>query len=155
MCATCGGTCRSNDVHPHAQVAAEAAEAAADQGAFWPMHDLLLTHQGELTITHLIQYATELGLDIPKFRDYVRRRAGASRIAEDVNSADLSNVSGTPTFFINGRRHFGAYDITELTAAVKTAKAATVRPLAGQSPAGTKTGPPAEPSGGTAQQTQS
>jgi Na+/H+ antiporter NhaA len=145
-----------NDVHPHAQIAAEAVEAAADQGSFWPMHDLLLTHQGELTITHLISYATELGLDLAGFRDFLRRRAGASRIAEDVNSADLSNVSGTPTFFINGRRHFGAYDITELTAAVKAAKAAmaaTTRPPAGRSPAGTRTGPPAEPSGGTAQQT--
>jgi Na+/H+ antiporter NhaA len=111
------------DVHPHAQLAAEAAEAADDQGAFWPMHDMLLEHQGELRPADLMGYAERLGLDVDRFSDHVRRRRGAARIAADVDSADLSGVSGTPTFFINGRRHRGAYDIQTLTAAVRAARA--------------------------------
>ena len=111
------------DVHPHAQLAAEASEAAAGQGAFWDMHDLLLTHQGDLLMRDLVRYAGDIGLDIPRFRDHLARRAGAARVAEDVDSADLSGVSGTPTFFINDRRHYGAYDISALTTAVQTAKA--------------------------------
>jgi Na+/H+ antiporter NhaA len=112
-----------NDVHPHAQLAAEAAEAAAGQGAFWPMHDLLLRHQGDLLMRDLIRYAGDIGIDTTRFRDHLARRAGAARVAEDVDSADLSGVSGTPTFFINDRRHHGAYDISVLTTAVQTAKA--------------------------------
>ena len=112
------------DVHPHAELAAEAAEAAADQGAFWPMHDLLLLRQDALLLPDLLRYAAETGLDTERFRAYLTRRAGAARVAADVDSADLSGVSGTPTFFINGRRHYGSYDIDALTAAVKTAKAA-------------------------------
>jgi Na+/H+ antiporter NhaA len=116
-----------NDVHPHAQLAAEAAEAAAAQGAFWPMHDLLLAHQDDLEISDLIRHADDLGLDGARFREHLRRRAGAARIAEDIDTADLSGVSGTPTFFINDRRHYGSYDIGALTSAVRTAKARTIR----------------------------
>jgi Na+/H+ antiporter NhaA len=112
-----------NDVHPRAQLAAEAAEAAADQGGFWEMHDLLLDHQDALRPSDLIGYAEQLGLDVERFTDDLREHAGASRIAEDVDSADLSGVSGTPTFFINGRRHYGAYDIATLSAAVRAAGA--------------------------------
>ena len=111
------------DVHPRAQAAAEAAEAAAAQGAFWRMHDLLLDHQDALKASDLVSYAERLGLDVERFEDDLRRRAGAARIEEDVDSADLSGVSGTPTFFINERRHHGAYDIATLSAAVKTARA--------------------------------
>jgi protein-disulfide isomerase len=112
-----------SDVHPHAQLAAEAAEAAADQGAFWEMHDLLLDHQDALRPGDLIGYAGELGLDVERFTDALREHAGAARVAEDVDNADLSGVSGTPTFFINGRRHYGAYDINTLTKEVRTARA--------------------------------
>jgi protein-disulfide isomerase len=112
-----------NDVHPHAQLAAEASEAAAAQGAFWEMHDLLLDHQDALGVRDLIGYAAELGLDTDRFRDDLRRQAAAGRIAQDVDSADLSGVSGTPPFFINGRRHHGAYDIDTLSAAVRAARA--------------------------------
>jgi Na+/H+ antiporter NhaA len=112
-----------NDVHPRAQLAAEAAEAAADQGAFWEMHDLLLGNQGALRLPDLIGYAEQLGLDIERFTNALRAHAGAARVAEDVDSADLSGVSGTPTFFINGRRHYGAYDIATLSAAVRVAGA--------------------------------
>jgi Na+/H+ antiporter NhaA len=112
-----------NDVHVNAQLAAEASEAAADQGAFWEMYDLLLSHQDELQGKDLVRYAEQLGLDVDKFTDALRQRSGASRVAEDVDSADLSGVSGTPTFFINGRRHYGAYDIETLTLAVQAARA--------------------------------
>ncbi len=112
-----------NDVHPWAQLAAEASEAAAAQGAFWPMHDALLAHQGALSTADLARYAEELGLDGARFEHDLQRHAGASRIAEDVDSADLSGVSGTPSFFVNGRRHEGAYDIASLRAAAGTARA--------------------------------
>jgi Na+/H+ antiporter NhaA len=112
-----------NDVHPHAQLAAEGAEAAAIQGKFWEMYDQLLTHQGQLTAEDLIQYAGELGLATEQFASDLARQAGAARIAEDVDSADLSGVSGTPTFFINGKRHPGAYDLGALSDAVRAARA--------------------------------
>jgi protein-disulfide isomerase len=108
-----------NDVHPHTQLAAEAAEAAADQGAFWEMHDLLLGHQDALRPDDLIGYAEQLGLDVDRFADALRDHAGSTHIADDVDSADLSGVTGTPTFFINGRRHYGAYDIATLSSAVR------------------------------------
>jgi Na+/H+ antiporter NhaA/predicted DsbA family dithiol-disulfide isomerase len=111
-----------NDVHPNAQLAAEAAEAAADQDGFWEMHDLLLQHQDALRPRDLIKYAQQLGLDIERFTNALREHTGTSRVAEDVDGADLSGVSGTPTFFINGRRHYGAYDIATLTAAVQAAR---------------------------------
>src|SRR5262249_45840698 len=111
------------DVHPHAQLAAEATEAAAKQGAFWEMHDVLLEHQGALAVHDLVSYARQLGLDAEQFTKDLRNHTGAARVAEDVDSADLSNVSGTPTFFINGKRHYGAYDIATLKAAVRGARA--------------------------------
>ena len=112
-----------SDVHPHAQLAAEAAEAAASQGAFWAFHDLLLERQDALEPEDLVAYAQELGLDPERFAEDLRRHAGTMRVADDVDSADLSGVSGTPTFFINGRRHYGAYDIRSLSAAVRAAGA--------------------------------
>jgi protein-disulfide isomerase len=112
-----------NDVHPRAQLAAEAAEAAADQGAFWELHDLLLAHQDALNPDDLVVYAEELGLDTERFMDDLSEHRSAARIAEDVDSADLSGVSGTPTFFVNGRRHHGSYDINSLSAAVRVAGA--------------------------------
>jgi Na+/H+ antiporter NhaA len=105
---------------------AEASEAAAEQDAFWPMHDLLLRHQDALLMPDLVRYAGETGIDPARFRARLADRADAARVAEDVDSADLSGVSGTPTFFINGRRHYGSYDITALTEAVRAAKAASL-----------------------------
>jgi Na+/H+ antiporter NhaA len=112
-----------SDVHPNAQLAAEASEAAARQGAFWEMHDLLLDHQDALGPSDLMGYAEQLGLDIERFSNDLREHEGAAQIAEDVDSADISGVSGTPTFFINGQRHYGAYDIDTLSKAVVTAGA--------------------------------
>jgi Na+/H+ antiporter NhaA len=111
-----------NDVHPTAQLAAEASEAAAAQGKFWEMYDTLLRHQEELSMRDLVRYARELDLDIERFTDELRRREYTPRVSEDVASADESGVTGTPTFFINGRRHYGVYDINTLTDEVRAAK---------------------------------
>jgi Na+/H+ antiporter NhaA len=112
-----------SDVHPHAQLAAEAAEAASGQGAFWEVHDLFLAHQNALETDDFIRYAGQLGLDVERFANDLQEQVGAARVAEDVDSADLSGVSGTPTFFINGRRHYGAYDIKTLSRIVQAAGA--------------------------------
>lgn len=111
------------DVHPNARLAAEATEAAARQDAFWQLHDLLFAHQDALGKRDLVRYAGELGLDVDRFVDDLRKHVGAAHVDADVSSADLSGVSGTPTFFVNGRRHHGAFDLASLTAAVKAARA--------------------------------
>jgi Na+/H+ antiporter NhaA len=112
-----------SDVHPNAERAAAASEAAHAQGAFWEMYDLLLDHQGDLRPRDLVAYAEELGLDVERFREDLRQGVGAGKIEEDVDSADRSGVTGTPTFFVNGRRHDGAYDIETLSEAVRAAGA--------------------------------
>jgi Na+/H+ antiporter NhaA len=111
-----------NDVHSSAQLAAEAAEAAGAQGSFWEMYDALLAHPGAIYPDELTRLAEELDLDTERFWAGLRRREHAPRVAEDVASADASGVSGTPTFFINGRRHSGAYDLDTLTQAVRAAR---------------------------------
>jgi Na+/H+ antiporter NhaA len=111
-----------NDVHPNAQIAAEASEAASAQGRFWEMHDSLLGHQGDLRPADLAGYAKEIGIDSDRMIAELHRREYAARVAEDVAGADESGVSGTPTFFINGRRHYGAYDVATLRAAVTAAR---------------------------------
>jgi Na+/H+ antiporter NhaA len=116
------------DVHPFAQMAAEAAEAAGAQGEFWAMHDRLLSHQDELTPRDLHRHAEAIGLDMERFSEEMQQRRYAARVAEDVGSADASDVAGTPTFFINGRRHHGVYDIGTLTAEVRAARLAVPVP---------------------------
>jgi Na+/H+ antiporter NhaA len=111
-----------SDVHPTAQIAAEGSEAAGAQGRFWEMHDVLLDHQGLLGLPELADYAEALGLDVERFSEEVRTREYAPRITEDVASADESGVSGTPTFFINGLRHYGGYDAETLSEAVRAAR---------------------------------
>ncbi|MET8810363.1 Na+/H+ antiporter NhaA [Streptomyces sp. NPDC004549] len=111
-----------DDVHPRAQFAAEASEAAALQDAFWPMHDILLSHQGELSPQDLLRYAETLGLDVKKFQRDLQARTVAARVAEDVETADRSGVAGSPTFFVNGRLHRGAYDLATLTESVRAAQ---------------------------------
>jgi Na+/H+ antiporter NhaA len=122
------------DVHPNARLAAEASEAAAMQGAFWPMRDLLFEHQDALAPKDLVRYATELGLDVDRFVEDLHRHTGAARVESDLDSADLSGVAGTPTFFVNGRRHHGAFDIASLKAAVRAARArAAIGGVSGES----------------------
>ena len=112
------------DVHPQAQLAAETSEAAADQGSFWERHDVLLSRQKDLRLADLLRYAEELGLDPERLREDLGSRRHETRVARDVESADLSGVAGTPTFFINGQRHHGAFDLETLSAAVRTAREA-------------------------------
>ncbi|MEU8819517.1 Na+/H+ antiporter NhaA [Actinoplanes sp. NPDC048796] len=110
------------DVHPQAQIAAQAAEAAGLQGKFWEMHDLLLSRQDHLRIADLIGYAGELGLDQDRFHTDMMRDECTDRITANVESADLSGVAGTPTFFVNGQRHYGSYDVETLEKAIKLAR---------------------------------
>ena len=111
-----------NDVHTNAQIAAEAAEAAAAQGSFWDFHDRLLTNQDDLSPRGLARRAEEAGLDAERFWEDLRHHHFAERIADDVASADASGVAGTPSFFINGNRYDGAYDVATLSAAVRRAR---------------------------------
>jgi protein-disulfide isomerase len=115
------------DVHEHAELAAEATEAAAAQGRFWEMHDVLLANQGALTLEHLLAYARELGLDVERFSADLTSRRHALRVTRDIASAEESGVAGTPTFFINGRRHHGPYDLDSLTAGIRLETTAALR----------------------------
>src|SRR3954468_14339345 len=115
-----------NDVHASAQLAAEAAEAAAAQGRFWDMHDRLLAHQDELGPRDLRLHAEALELDTDRFIEDLRTRAHAQRVADDVRGADASGVAGTPSFFINGQRYQGSYDLATLTREVRAARSRAV-----------------------------
>ncbi|MGY1636100.1 Na+/H+ antiporter NhaA [Geodermatophilus sp. SYSU D00742] len=106
------------DVHPHARLAAEAAEAAAAQGRFWEMHDELFAAQDRLTPGDLLDHAAAIGLDVQRFARDLGAGRHARRVEEDVESAEASGVEGTPTFFVNGRRHAGPYDADTLAAAL-------------------------------------
>jgi protein-disulfide isomerase len=108
-------------IHPHAQQAAEAAEAASEQGRFWEMHDLLFTHQDRLGVGDLLGYAAELRLDVARFALDLDAHTYAPRVREDFLSGIRSGVNGTPTFFVNGVRHNGGYDLDSLLTAVSAA----------------------------------
>ena len=109
-------------IHPHAQHAAEAAEAAAAQGAFWQMHDRLFEHQRALDDENLVSYAADLGLDADRFQQELIAGTYAKRVQDDFRSGVRSGVNGTPTFFINGKRHDGSYDLETLLAALRAAE---------------------------------
>jgi Na+:H+ antiporter, NhaA family len=106
------------DVHGHAELAAEAAEAAGAQGRFWKMHDRLFAHQDALDVRALLEHAAAIGLDVQRFsKDLGSGRFGA-RVRDDVASAQASGVGSTPTFFVGGRRHTGPYDAESLARAL-------------------------------------
>jgi protein-disulfide isomerase len=107
-------------------MAGEATEAAGAQCAFWAMHDKLFFRQDELTPGDLRRYAVELGLDVDRFQDEVTRRVYRERVENDIATTDASEVAGTPSFFVNGKRHDGAYDIATLGAAVRAARTRAV-----------------------------
>jgi Na+/H+ antiporter NhaA len=107
------------DVHPHAELAAAAAEAAASQGRFWEMHDLLFRHQDDLLMPDLIGYAAQLGLDVDAFTEELTDDRHLERIRADVMSAEASGARGTPTFFIGTRRHQGPHDSRTLIRALE------------------------------------
>ena len=99
-----------SQMHPHAELAAEAAESAEAEGKFWAMHDFLYEHQQALRPTDLISYATTIGLDAKRVVNELEQRVHMPRVREDFNSGVRSGVNGTPTFFINGARHDGPWD---------------------------------------------
>jgi protein-disulfide isomerase len=105
--------------HPHAEQAAEAAEAAASQGKFWEMHDLLYENQEHLDDTDLHRYADQLLLDVGVFDEELAQHVHAERVREDFMSGVRSGVNGTPTFYVNGTRHDGGYQLGELLAALE------------------------------------
>jgi NhaA family Na+:H+ antiporter len=109
------------DVHPHAQLAAEAAEAAGAQGRFWEMYDRLFAAQDRLATTDVLDHAAALGLDVPRVARDLGTGRHARRVQHDVESAEASGVTGIPTFFIGGRRHTGPYDAATLAAALLAA----------------------------------
>jgi len=108
-------------IHPHAEHAAEAAEAAAGQEKFWEMHDHLFEHQQALDDAHLVQYAIALNLDKDTFVREMTEHVHINRVREDFLSGVRSGVNGTPTFFINGVRHDDSYELETLLAAIEAA----------------------------------
>jgi protein-disulfide isomerase len=109
--------------HPHAEQAAEAAEAAAAQGRFWEMHDLLYESQTRLRDQELHGYAEQLGIDVERFDKDLAEHVHASRVREDFMSGVRSGVNGTPSFYVNGTRHDDSYDLETLLAALERAAA--------------------------------
>jgi protein-disulfide isomerase len=110
-------------VHPHAERAAEAAEAAGAQGKFWPMHDTLFENQQALEDTDLVDYALQLGLDVSRFASDLGTHRHAPKVRADFTSGVRSGVNGTPTFFVNGVRHDGPYDAVSLLLSIQAAAA--------------------------------
>ncbi|HMA37362.1 MAG TPA: thioredoxin domain-containing protein [Chloroflexia bacterium] len=110
-----------DEIHPHALQAAQAAEAADAQGQFWPMHTQLFAHQKALEDQDLAQYAALLGLDSARFAHDLETHAYMARIRSDVESGMSSGVQGTPTLFINGRRHDGSWEESALAPALARA----------------------------------
>lgn len=90
------------EVHPHAELAAEAAEAAAGQGRFWPMHELLFANQHHLQEKHLLAYAEQLGLDIPRYQNEMKDHVYLQRVQEHLQSGQAAGVRATPSFYVNG-----------------------------------------------------
>jgi protein-disulfide isomerase len=110
-------------IHPHAEAAAEAANSAGDQGAFWDYHDLLFENQEALTRRDLIRYARELKLDLDQFTEELEDHTNLDRVRQDFESGIESGVNGTPTFFINGTRYDGPAEFEEMLAALNEARA--------------------------------
>jgi len=108
-----------SQIHPHSYQAAEAAEAAGAQDRFWEMHDMLFENQGRLTTQDLLAYAGALGLELEPFAEDLAEHRHAPKIREDFLSGVRSGVNGTPTFFINGVRHDGGYDLASMLEAVR------------------------------------
>ena len=122
------------ELHPHAELAAEAAEAAGAQGAFWEMHDLLFENQADLSGSALLRYAASAVPDPQRWAADMHQRSFNARVREDLASGARSGVRGTPTFFINGLRHDAAYDEISLMLAIEAALDPTCSPRDGSNP---------------------
>jgi protein-disulfide isomerase len=105
-------------IHPHAQRAAQAAQAAAVQGQFWLMHDTLFVYQQRLENGYLVEYANDLGLDIPQFLKELAKQVHVDRINEDIEGGMQSGVTTAPALFINGIRYIGHWNTAELMTAI-------------------------------------
>jgi protein-disulfide isomerase len=112
-------------LHPHGEIAAEAAETAGAQGKFWEMHDLLFENQRTLDEGHLLGFAERLNLDIPRFVRELEEGMHRERVREDFMSGVRSGVNGTPTFFINDYRHDGSWELPSLLREIERASKAT------------------------------
>jgi protein-disulfide isomerase len=112
------------NIHPHAEPAAEAAEAAGAQDRFWPMHDMLFEHQDALDVEDLVAYADAIGLDVPRFVRELGDGTYRPRVREDFISGVRSGVNGTPTFYVNGLRHDGPPDLQSLLWSIQHVRAA-------------------------------
>jgi protein-disulfide isomerase len=108
-------------IHPQAEQAAEAAEAAASQGRFWEMHELLLQTSSRLDTDSLVNYAGLLGLDVARFRSDLASHAYAARIEGDVREGIRNGVNATPKFYVNGERIDGKFPLEGLVEAVRVA----------------------------------
>ncbi|MEH1919550.1 DsbA family protein [Nostoc sp.] len=108
-------------IHPHAQRAAEAAEAAAAQGQFWQMHEMLFIHQQELGNGYLVEYANRLGLDISQFLQDLSRGVHVNRINADIEGGLRSGVEAAPALFINGIRYLDRWTVEQIMAAIVAA----------------------------------
>jgi protein-disulfide isomerase len=109
------------EVHPHAEHAAEIAEAAGAQGKFWEMHDMLYENQQALEDPSLAEYASLVGLPAAEIKRALAQHVYVERVREDFLSGVRSGVNGTPTFFLNGVRHDGGYDYESLMGAIAEA----------------------------------
>jgi protein-disulfide isomerase len=107
-----------DEIHPHARAAAETAEAAGAQGKFWEMHQHLFEHQKALEDSDLHQYAIALGLEPEQFESDRTSPEVVQRIDRDRASGERSGVPGTPTFYVNGLRHAGPFDVDSLRSAI-------------------------------------
>jgi protein-disulfide isomerase len=112
------------DVHPQAELAALAAEAADAQGRFWEMHDVLFAHHRHLDYESLVGHADDIGLDVDEFLRDLEREETAERVRSDVAGAEASGARGTPTFFVGGWRHVGAHDAESLARALEASRGA-------------------------------
>jgi NhaA family Na+:H+ antiporter len=116
------------EIHPDAQRAAEASEAAAAQGRFWEMHDALYANRGQLSLEDLVRLARRLGLDAERLRAELDDGTHAARVARDADAARGAGLAGTPTFYVNGERHAGEYDAGSLVAALEPHRRAAPGP---------------------------
>jgi protein-disulfide isomerase len=118
-------------VHPHARLAAEAAEAAGAQGKFWEMHDTLFTNQQALEPSDLLTYADDIGLDVPRFSRDLQEHRFSPKVRRDFMQGVRSGVNGTPTMFINGQRWNGPYTAAALLAGIRGDGSPDVEPMTG------------------------
>jgi protein-disulfide isomerase len=117
--------------HPHAMLAAEAAEAAGAQGKFWEMHDTLFTNQDALELSALLGYAGEIGLDMMRFARDLQDHHHLHKVRRDFMEGVRSGVNGTPTLFINGERWNGSYTAAALLAGLRGHRPPDVEPMTG------------------------